>query len=181
MDGLEDQAEAGVRANLSLLYTRENVQIKHSSRVSIIARLCDALANPLRPLVVKKLALRSGISLEGIRLLQDTLLLVNSGKGHVIDKLEFVCLQDTSTLQAAILCCRRCGVTRLSLKNYSTRVLRQSRDSISETIRSSLVMEDSMEEQGADVDDDQAVEQGRRRPPYVKVEYLEIALSLIHI
>lgn len=178
MDGLEEQAEAGVRVNLEQLYSQETVQIKHSSRESVITRLCEALVNPLKPLVVRKLAFRSGISLDGLRLLRDTLSDLQSSQRNVIQELEFVCLQDTQTLRVAILYCRQCGITRLSLKSYTARILRQSRDTISQSIRFGLMAEVPLPDEQTDHSGENEDHDGiypQRPVSLAKLEYLEIA------
>jgi hypothetical protein len=178
MDGLEDQAESGVRGNLELLYAHETVEVKHSSRELVITRLCDALKNPLRPLVVRKLTFRSGISIAGLRLLQEALLGMQCRQDNAIQELEFVCLGDLITLQAAIMCCRNSGITRLSLKNYSARVPRQSRDRISETIRSALMTVDPLSDRVHDCAEDVGAVGGghnQARQTLVELESLEIA------
>ncbi|CAB9507008.1 expressed unknown protein [Seminavis robusta] len=182
MDGLEDQAEAGLRRNLDQLYTHETVQIKHSSRDSVITHFCQALSNPTSPLVVRKLALRSGISSVGLQLLQTTLFKMRREGNVLMEELEFVCLQDTNTLLAAILCCRLAGITRLSLKNYNARILRINRDTISETIRSGLTMTDHPSVPVLEGDNDnqdgnvgENLEGQNPRNTIVELDYLEIA------
>jgi hypothetical protein len=95
MDGLEDQAEAAIEGIIDQLYTNDKVEIKHSSRDSVMLRVADALSNHYhqrhtpphsssgsdhddsdeqrRIIVAKKLVFRSGVSLQGLQRLQEAL------------------------------------------------------------------------------------------------------------
>lgn len=94
MDGLEDQAEAAMEGIIDQLYTNEKVEIKHSSRDTVMLRVADALRNQYRChtpphigsgsdhngndeqrriIVAKKLVFRSGVSSMGLQRLQEAL------------------------------------------------------------------------------------------------------------
>jgi hypothetical protein len=100
----------------------------------------------------------------GLRWLQEALQVDDSEL--LVEELEFVCLQSIATLQGAIQCCRQSGIKRLSLKNYSARLLRQNRDLVSETIRSGLLVDPYQ------LDDDSAT---NASGAVVMLESLEIA------
>jgi hypothetical protein len=96
MDGLEDQAEAAIEGIIDQLFTNDKVEIKHSSRDSVMLRVADALRNHYhqrqtpprsgsesgnednddeqpRIIVAKKVVFRSGVSLMGLQRLQEAL------------------------------------------------------------------------------------------------------------
>jgi hypothetical protein len=142
MDGLDDQAEAVVEGIIDQLYTNHTVQVKHSSRDSLMLRVTQALKENKHLVVAKRLILRSGISMTGLRWLEDAL------RGLEIEELDFMCLQTIETLERAMLCARRLGVQSLSLRTYGARLLRINRDLVARTIRSGLLSPLSQQEYG---------------------------------
>jgi len=157
MDGLEDRAEAALESVIEQLYTNCTVKIRHSSRDSVMLRISDALkASRERTIVAKKLVFRSGISVIGLRWLQEAL---QAGRNNV-EELEFHCLPDGETLYRAIRCCRQSGIMRLSLKHYNDTFRRTL---LPEIIRSGLMSDQCHYE------DDPLPETA------VTLEYLEIA------
>jgi hypothetical protein len=134
MDGLDDQAETVVEGIIDQLYTNHTVQVKHSSRDSLMLRVTQALKENKHLVVAKRLVIRSGISMTGLRWLEEAL------HGLEIEELKFMCLNSIETLETAMLCARRLGVQSLSLTSFSARLLRMNRDLVACTIRSGLIV-----------------------------------------
>jgi len=186
MDGLENQVAAAIDGIISQLYTNNTVQIKHSSRDSVILRVCEALLRSkcatdsddasddnsgqqdeetyqsVETVVAKKLVFRSGVSVTGIQRLEEALQQSDTN----IEELEFVCLKSIDIVERAIYCCRRNGIRRLSLKNFSgsTRSSREHRYAMLGAIRGGLVVSDCDR-------DDKDIENNSSR---TTLEYLEI-------
>lgn len=140
MEGLEDQAQAAIEGILEQMYTNDTVQVKHSSRNSVMLGVSQVLKNASgssRPVVSKKLVLRGGISLEGMRWLEEGLLA--QAQNNKIEELKFVCLQDVTTLQRAFQCCHKSGIRRLTLDSFLS-YARNRHTVVAETIRSGLMV-----------------------------------------
>ena len=165
MDGLDDQAEAVVEGIIDQFFTKEVVTVKHSSRDSLMLRITNALKDPNNgdKLQVQKLIFRSGISIQGLRWLEEALETLSSNQNqdqNQIKELEFRCLQSIPTLELAIVCTRRLGIRKLSLTTYGSRAQtsRINRDLVASTIRSGLLVSLQQSQQdddpGHDVDND---------------------------
>ena len=140
MDGLDDQAQATLQSIVEQLYTSETVQVKHSSRDLILLGVTQAIKEerqflnggnenaedgPIRPIVARRLVLRSGISNQGLVWLQEALLYNREQQKerqdrevkqvHRIEALEVCSLQETGTLGKGFKLCRACNITQLTL------------------------------------------------------------------
>mmetsp|Transcript_15400 Transcript_15400/g.37917 ORF Transcript_15400/g.37917 Transcript_15400/m.37917 type:complete len:455 (-) Transcript_15400:41-1405(-) len=177
MDGLDDQAQATLSSILEQLYTSETVQIKHSSRDLILLGVTQAIkeegqflipnnhnnddnnnnnngttANaqqqPRRPIVARRLVLRSGISPQGLVWLQEALLYNHEQQTrqdrdevkqvYRIEALEVCSLQDTTILAKVFKLCRTCNITQLTLNSYLS-YSRGRHALVAQTIRSGLL------------------------------------------
>jgi hypothetical protein len=137
MDGLDDQAQATLESIIDQLYTNDVVQVKHSSRDLILLGVTQALKCPSRPVIARKLVLRSGISLTAIGWLQQALL--ESDNNNNIGELEVCSLQDTTSLSKVMELCQACHITKLTLNSFLSRA-RGRHNMVSETIRSGLLL-----------------------------------------
>eukprot|EP00980_Cylindrotheca_fusiformis_P021065 scaffold8070_cov117-Cylindrotheca_fusiformis.AAC.13 len=153
MDGLDDQAQATLASIIEQLYTSPVVQVKHSSRDLIILGLTQAMkdSSSSRPIIAKKLILRSGISLQAIRWLEEALLLILEQQKEqqlpptIIEELEFCSLQDTVILSKVFQLCQVCQITKLTLTSFLSRA-RGRHNMVTETIRSGLMILDPKEQ-----------------------------------
>lgn len=137
MDGLDDQAQATLASIIEQLYTNHVVQVKHSSRDLILLGLTEALKTASRPILARKLVLRSGVSVTAIGWLQDALL---ETKGcHEITELVVCSLQDTTALSKVFDLCQACQITKLTLASFLSRA-RGRHNMVAETIRSGLLL-----------------------------------------
>jgi len=143
MDGLDDQAQATLHSILEQLYTSETVQVKHSSRDLILLGVTQAIkeegqflngnnatngedpaSTALRPIVARRLVLRSGISKQALGWLQEAILYNHEQQKqsqqqvHRIEALEVCSLQDTEMLTSVFKICRACNITQLTLNSY---------------------------------------------------------------
>lgn len=131
MDGLEDQAEAALSGLLQQLHVQATVEIGHSSRDALLFRICEEIKS--MTIAAKALVFRGGISLNGLRMLQQAL-----KENETINELQFVSLKCPEEVQGAIECCRsQPRIQSLSLKSYTTG-RRADREGIAATICSAL-------------------------------------------
>lgn len=111
---LEDTAEATMQ-DLQICLTKsfDHVEVRHSSRNTVMLRVCDALQDP--NCRVKSMTFRSGVSVGDLALLKDALLV-----NRAVESLAFVCLKNIHEIRAAIGCCRtQPRIKRLSLSHYA--------------------------------------------------------------
>jgi hypothetical protein len=141
MDGLDDQAQATLESIIDQLYTNDVVQVKHSSRDLILLGVTQALKHPSRPVIARKLVLRSGVSLTAIGWLQQALL--ESDNNNNIGELEVCSLQDTTALAKVLELCQACHITKLTLNSFLSRA-RGRHNMVSETIRTGLLRMDEL-------------------------------------
>lgn len=159
MDGLEDQAEAESRHLIERLYTHETVEIKHSSRDSLMLRITDALLMMMgtpqssivmdsffatngtsteQPFATRTLVFRSGLSTTSLARLHRAL----NQPQCPIQQLEFVCLRNENEIEMALQCARleHCRIDRLRLENYrpAVRPSREDREALALTIRNGV-------------------------------------------
>lgn len=135
MDGLEDQAEASLQGVLEQLCTQETVEIKHSSRDTVVFRITEVLKNhhlrnPEEPIVAKSLVFRSGISVAGLHMLQQALRSYDA-----LEALEFVSLRSIQELKGALQCCHEASLRHLSLKRYNATVTSGARNDRKEIVQ----------------------------------------------
>lgn len=138
MDGLEDQAEAALAGLLNQLRLNHTVEIGRSSRDSTMFQICEELKKTSNNnLAVKSLVMRGGISLNGLRMLQQAL-----QENDTIEELTFVSLKCVQELQGAMECCRRQPRIRsLSLTSYNPPTSRRDGEGgevIATTIRDTI-------------------------------------------
>ena len=131
MDGLEDTAEASMNELLDQLRSKDRVEIRHSSRTTVMLRVCEELRAPTT--TVKSLVFRSGTSIIDSERLDDALRF-----NDTLEALTFVCLKNTLEIRAAIRCCRHNPrLKSLSLMNYTPSMSRregEGRETIAKTI-----------------------------------------------
>ncbi|CAJ1947269.1 unnamed protein product [Cylindrotheca closterium] len=134
MDGLDDRAQATLSSIVEQLYTSETVQVKHKQ--------IDQ-----RPIVARRLVLRSGISIQGLVWLQEALLYNHEQQKRQdrkvkqlfrIEALEVCSLQDTTVLAKVFKLCRTCNITQLTLTSYLS-YSRGRHALVAQTIRSGLL------------------------------------------
>ena len=122
------------------LQTNEVVEIKHSSRDTVMFRIAQEISNHPERVAAKSLVFRSGVSLIGSQQLMSAL----ESNETTIEALEFMCLTRVEELQAAIDCCSRSmsPIKELGLTSYtaSTALRRrgQTREDIALTIRNKV-------------------------------------------
>ena len=144
MDGLEDQAELEFQSICQKLQNNSVVEIKHSSRDTLMARICQVLCDDTAPpMNVQVLVFRSGLSLTSLLLLQTVLKheeqkhdaqqeqqqkeeepndndnSLSSPRCPKLHTLEFVNLASLEQVQEAIQCCRiRSTISTLKLTSF---------------------------------------------------------------
>lgn len=141
MNGLENQAEAALEGLLRQLYTEETAHVRNSSRDIVMSRVTEELKNQASfgegKIVVKSLVMRNGISMGGLRMLQEALAV-----NDTIEALEFVGLRTLEELSGVIECCRRQPrIRHLTLKQYrfaTTRLPRRGRESLASLLRNMI-------------------------------------------
>ena len=131
MEGLEDTAEASMNDLVDQLRSKDRVEIRHSSRTTVMLRVCEELKAPTT--TVKSLVFRSGTSISDLERLADALRF-----NDTLEALTFVCLTTTQEIRAAIGCCRHSPhLKSLSLMNYTPSISRregEGREMIAATI-----------------------------------------------
>jgi len=113
MDGLEDTAEAGMNELVDQLRSRNRVEVRHSSRSMVMARICEELKAPTT--IVKSLVFRSGVSTSNLQRLEEALRV-----NETVEAVSFVSLKSLEEIRAAVACCQdKPRIQSLSLLNYN--------------------------------------------------------------
>ena len=151
MQGLENQAQAESRLLVDRLCTHTVLEVKHSSRDSLMECITDAMTDPPADASLKThtMIFRSGLSSNSLFRLQNAL----NRPDCPIRELQFVSLRNEEQIQLALQCCRQehCKIERIRLQQYrpSGRLSREDRQSVAKTLRDGIFGLEFAENSGA--------------------------------
>ena len=141
MDRLENQAEAEINGLAEQIFSSKVVQVNHSSRDTVVLSLVNSLKKNANKVVAQKLIFRSGVSVDSLEQLRETLPLCPN-----TTELEFCCLPSIEALLGALHCAQTPFVKSLSLKSLApwNRQNRGNQNVIADAIVSAVVLPDDI-------------------------------------